>query len=45
MEERERDSRYIKTDISKKPKVEEEDWKILRLPAACNNSICGKGGG
>lgn len=31
----EKDSRDIKIDISKKPKVEAEDWKIMRLTAAC----------
>lgn len=33
---REKDSRDIEIDISKKPKIEEEDWKIVRQTAACN---------
>lgn len=33
---REKDSRDIEIDISKKPKIEEEDWKIVRRTAACN---------
>lgn len=33
---REKDCRDIEIDIAKKPKIEEEDWRIMRLTAACN---------
>lgn len=33
---REKDCRDIEIDIAKKPKIEEEDWRMVRLPAACN---------
>ena len=33
---REKYSRDIEIDISKKPKIEEEDWKIVRRTAVCN---------